>query len=312
MPSSALARNLAQSKSNPNNQQRNVKRVNRQLSIRLSNSQQRIKKIVRDIPRKASTIIDTPLVTHLRITEYDITPEERQRLAEEIHALINEELLENEAGADMPENWFYKSEIEIPYRQGVITEIEETNRLIEAAIIAGILLQAVTLEPFNLIRSSIYQKFLKKVYVRNYLTIKGLSDSVATQIVGVINNGIDAKLSISKIAENISARFDVSKSSARRIAQTETNRAFNDGKINMGELAEQETGIKTAVRHISALLPTTRPHHAARHRKIYSRSAQQSWWSEGVNRINCHCTIESVLINKKNRDTIERLWGFDQ
>ena len=148
--------------------------------------------------------------------------------------------------------------------------------------------------------------------MRKYLVIKGLSDGVATQIVGVINNGIDGKLSISKIAENINGRFDVSKSSARRIAQTEVNRAFNDAKLNVGELAEQRTGIKTAVRHISALLATTRPHHAARHKKIYSRAAQESWWAEGVNRINCRCTIESVLINKKNRDTIERLWGFDQ
>ena len=310
MPAIAPAINLA---SNPNNQQRNVKRVNRQLSIRLSRAQNEIKRLVRGIPRKASTIIDTPLV-NLRITEYDITPEERQRLAEEIHALINEELLENEAGADMPENWFYKSEIEIPYRQGVLTEIEETNRLIEAAIIAGILLWPgrPAIDPVNLLRSEAYRAGLEEVYVRNFLVIKGLSDSVATQIVGVINNGIDGKLSISKIAENINGRFDVSKSSARRIAQTEVNRAFNDGKISAGELAEQKTGIKTAVRHISALLATTRPHHAARHRKVYTRAAQQSWWAEGVNRINCRCTIESVLITPKNKQTIERLWGFDQ
>ena len=311
MPAIAPAINA---QSNPNNQQRNVKRVNRQLSIRLSRAQNEIKRLVRGIPRKASTVVDTPLITHLRITNYEITPEERQRLAEEVHALLNEELLENEEGKDMPENWFYKSEIEIPFRQGVLTEIEETNRLIEAAIIAGILLWPgrPAIDPVNLLRSEAYRAGLEEVYVRNFLVIKGLSDSVATQIVGVINNGIDAKLSISDIAKKINERFAVSKVSSLRIAQTETNRAFNDGKINMGELAEQETGIKTAVRHISALLPTTRPHHAARHRKIYSRAAQQSWWAEGVNRINCRCTIESVLVNKKNRDTIERLWGFDQ
>ena len=53
--------------------------------------------------------------------------------------------------------------------------------------------------------------------------------------------------------------------------------------------------------HISALLPTTRSWHADRHGNVYTPEQQRRWWDEGANRINCHCSVRSVRVDKKGK-----------
>ena len=71
--------------------------------------------------------------------------------------------------------------------------------------------------------------------------------------------------------------------------------------MQAGDLISQRTGLRSAVMHISALTATTRAHHAARHGLIYTMEDQISWWNEGANRINCKCSINTVLITKSGK-----------
>jgi len=48
--------------------------------------------------------------------------------------------------------------------------------------------------------------------------------------------------------------------------------------------------------HISAFIPTTRPHHGRRHGKVSTPEQQNAWWAKGANRINCHCSVRTVLL----------------
>lgn len=285
---------------NPVNQQRAIKKLDRDLTIRLSRAEQKIKLMLRSIPRKTRTIVDIQnrLAVNLVITEYELSPAEIEQMIADIQRILNQELLDSPQGEDIPPNWYYKPDIEQPYRAGTIEEINETNHLIEAAIIAGLFARRIlprTLSIEEVLLSSQYQEALNAVYAENFGFVKSLSNRTASQVYGVINDGISAGSSVTQISRDITDRFDVSKSSANRIAQTEVNRAFNDAKINAGKLISSETGVKTAVRHISALLSTTRPHHARRHQLVYTREAQEAWWNEGSNRINCF--IEGTRVN---------------
>ena len=295
------------SKHNPVNQQRAINKTARSLRVRLGTAQRRIKKIMRAIPRKRRTIAD--IINNLAVTEYGISASEREQLEIAIERILNEELLDNALGGEMPFDWYYKDDIEPPYRAGTATEVNETNRLIDAAIIAGALAigargftRKITVE--EVLLSSEYRALLEKVYIRNYVSVKGLAKRTTTQLVQAINGGFDSRLNITDIAEEIAARFDVADSSARRIAQTEVNRAFNDAKMDAGDLIAKQTGVKTAVRHISALIPTTRPDHAARHQQIFTREAQEQWWNGGINRINCYCSVQTVLLDGKKKPII--------
>lgn len=245
------------------------------------------------------------LSVNLAVTDYNVTAQGLQDIQLEIEGILNQELLGSINGELMPSDWFYKDEIETPYRAGTVETVNETNHLIDAAILALLFKGKITPRKLTIqevLLSSEYRELLDKVYIKNFQTLKSLSKNTAEQIIQTINSGIDAGKSRREIIKEINARFSVSKSRAKRIVNTEVNKAYNDAKIDSAALIEKETGVKTKVRHISALLPTTRPHHAARHRKIYTRAEQTAWWDSGVNRINCYCKIETVLVNSKGRE----------
>lgn len=294
------------SPSNPVNQQRAIKKINRDLSIRLERAQRKIKIMLRSVPRKTRVIVDIQngLTVNLAVTSYETTQADIEALQIEIEHILNQELLDNPTGVFMPVNWYYKEDIEQPYRAGVAEEVNETNHLIEAAIIAGLYKSRIvprTLSVQEVLLSQQYRDALGKVYAKNYGYIKTLASRTAAQVYAVINEGMSAKKNVTTISGEITERFDVAKSSAQRTAVTGANRAFNDGKLNAGELITNETGVKTAVRHMSSLISTTRSWHAARHQKIYTREAQERWWDEGSNRLNCYCYVKTVLLDGNNK-----------
>ena len=139
------------------------------------------------------------------------------------------------------------------------------------------------------------------MYVTSYANIKSLSSTTASQVVQRINSGITAGKTPTKIAADVADRFEVSRSNAKRIVVTEVNEAYTNAKLDATNLAANQSGLRAGVIHISALLATTREHHAARHGNAYTVTDQRQWWDTGSNRINCHCSIQSVLIDRQGR-----------
>jgi hypothetical protein len=148
-----------------------------------------------------------------------------------------------------------------------------------------------------LLSRSKYQLFFVKLIDDNYRLLKGLSSTTSQQVYDVINRGMDAGLSKTAINRQITERFQVSKSSSKRIVTTEVNKAYNNARMNTID-AYIAFGAPLAVQHISALIPTTRNHHASRHGLAFTPQAQLAWWETGRNRINCHCSTKAIAINK--------------
>lgn len=286
------------SQQDPTGQAKNRKRATRALDARLNKSEILIKRLFKAIPSRRRMIAPIANQEDTIVYEYVLSPAETAILDAQIREILNDEL---ETEGDFPPPlWFWDKQIEPPYRQGTVQEINKFNQMIAAAIIAKIItdpfIQTISID--QVLQSSEYLRDLRNVIVRNYGTIKTLSERTASQVIQKINQGVSAGFSPSDITKDISERFDVSKANAKRIADTEINRAFNDAKLDAGERAAERTGLKSGVIHISALLPTTRPHHAARHGKSYTVAAQRQWWDTGVNRINCHCSVISVLVDR--------------
>jgi len=262
-----------------------------------------IKVLVRGLSATRRTV--TPLTNQVTVVyDYQITPAELSMLEAQIRTIINTQL-ETE-GQSPPPDWFWFKQIEPPYRQGTMEEVNRINQLIAAAIIAGQIkdpfIQQVPIE--QVLQSREYSETIRRLTVTNYGTIKSLSERTSSQVIQQINSGISAGNSPADIAKAVSERFDVSQSNAKRIADTEINRAYNDAKLDAGRLIEKRTGQRTGVLHISALLPTTRDDHADRHGKSYTTEDQFKWWETGANRINCKCSTSTVLIDGKG-DVIE-------
>ena len=198
--------------------------------------------------------------------------------------------------------------VELPYRQGTLEEVRDFNQLVAQATAAGVTaaggLPLLITDPADVLLSADYLKGLRSAVVRNYGLIKTLSERTADQVIQQINLGIDAGDTPSEIRKAITKRFDVSKSNAKRIADTEINRAYNDARLEAAKTAAERSGLRAGVLHISALIPTTRANHAARHGKTYTPDQQLKWWNtggNGTNRINCLCTTRSVLIDRSGK-----------
>jgi len=297
-------------KSDPTGQAPRRRKATRVLDARLNTSQGAIKRLFRDIPSTRRTV--TPLkpitpVPNQEVTvvyDYDLSPAELTQLEAQIRLILDTQL-ETE-GDTVPFLWFWSDQLEPPYRQGTMEEVNRVNQLIAAAIIAGLItdpfVQQISVD--QVIQSFEYQTALRNLIVKNYGTIKSLSGRTAAQVIQEINSGISAGLSPNDISKNITERFDVAKSNAKRIADTEINRAYNDAKLDSVKIIEKQSGQRAGVLHISALLPTTRDSHAARHGKVFTVDDQQKWWDTGVNRINCKCSTSTVLIDGRG-DVVE-------
>jgi hypothetical protein len=284
----------------PTGQARNRDRATRKLQNRLTIAEREVKALFRAIPRTRRQQVILPNAETETIYAYDLPTTGAIALQIDIREAIDRAL--DVAGLVPPPGWWYEPLIELPYRQGTLEEIRDFNQLIAQAIAAGVTgvggLPLLITDPADILLSPEYLQRLRVVVVRNYGLIKSLSSSTADQVIQQINLGIDAGETPSQIRKRITKRFDVSRSNAKRIADTEINRAYNDARLEAAKTAAERSGLRAGVLHISALIPTTRRVHAKRHSSAYTPDQQLKWWNSGSNRINCLCSTRSVLIDR--------------
>lgn len=275
----------------PTGQARNRKKANADLSKRLTAAKIEVKNLFRKIPFSKRSVQVNEV-----ITDYEITPEQEETLREEI-ALIIAVWLQTTT-ARVPPNWFYTQYVEEAYRSGTIQESVSLNREIskatQAGQISGVQAPSETSRTFSLT----YGDKLNTATIRNYNLIQGLSNETSKQVYQQITDGIETGLTKKAILQSIDERFNVAKSSAERIVNTEVNKIYNDARIDTAIWYRDEVGVNNMVIHISALLPTTRTNHAARHGNTYTPEAQRNWWNSGANRINCYCSVRAVIVTE--------------
>lgn len=285
----------------PTGQGVNRRKSKKRLQNRLEKAKREIKALFREIPKRRRTQVKIVNQDQV-IYDYDLTPEQREIFEAEVRRILDEDL--ETQGDRVPPEWFWKQDVELPYRQGTTEELVQFNQMISAAVVAGVLVRGLPpqrVAPELVLFSQPYLEALNNAYVSNYSVIKTLSSRTASQVIQTVNLGIQAGNTPTDIAVAINGRFDVAVSSAERIARTEVNKAYNDARMNAVEIAADQSGLRAGVLHISALTPTTRDTHAARHGLAYTTAQQMEWWNTGSNRINCLCTTRSVLIDNNGK-----------
>lgn len=133
------------------------------------------------------------------------------------------------------------------------------------------------------------------VRARVFEEMQGFSDQTRTDLARTLANGMAQGQSPRIIADTIRQRLRVAQSRAERIARTEINVAHRRAIIDEDAQVNAE-GIRTGLLWLSALSPTTRPNHARRHGRIYTRQEVDDFYSRDANAINCKCTVRSILL----------------
>ena len=285
-------------KQDPTGQGRNRRRGIKATAARLKRAQSDVIALFRGIrsKRKTRTKIQNAQTVYY---DYDLTPEQREDLRRDVQRSIDLALETDQER--VPPEWWYKTVVEVPYRSGTLEETNTFNQLIAGAVVAGLVglngMEPQRIAPEIVLTSQPCQQALRDVYVSSYTDIKGLAQNTAKQVMQVINDGIHSGTIPGDITKQIRERFKVAESNAARIVNTEVNKAYNDAKLRASKMAASQSGLRAGVIHISALLPVTRQHHAARHGNAYTVEEQNQWWDSNHNRINCYCTVQSVLID---------------
>mgnify|MGYP003579840847 CR=1 FL=1 len=88
---------------------------------------------------------------------------------------------------------------------------------------------------------------------------------------------------------------------ANKIARTEVPMALRRARWDEKDQAAEDYGVQSKLMHMSALSPTTRATHAARHAKLFTSDQVRDWYSQDGNAINCKSSQVEELVDNAGK-----------
>lgn len=177
--------------------------------------------------------------------------------------------------------WFMDLYVQPAYQQGTAQSV--ANLSVQSAEYA---LSRPTLE--SVLLSDPYRKRIGLVRAREFENMQNLTAWMKNDLSRTLSQGMSLGQNPRVIAKSIKERIGGSQSRAETIARTEITNALRQARMDETLSAQESLGIQTKEMHLSALSPTTRPTHAARHSKLFSIQEQKEWWARDANSINCY------------------------
>lgn len=211
------------------------------------------------------------------VTQYNITPEALSVSLDEVGRQVDRLLLENDRG----DLWFTEAAVEPAYQQGAAQQL--SNLSVQSAAYA-----ASRPNLTALLTSQPYRTRLGFLKVRVADTLRGYTEGVKSHMSQILQDGLAAGRNARDVARRMADQIGIEYRRAERIARTEIPNALRQARLEEAQQATVELGLLTREMHMSALSPTTRPSHRARHGKLYTVQEQREWWSIVPNMINCY------------------------
>lgn len=229
---------------------------------------------------------------------YDMSAAQLADLLQRVQIILDDYLLEGGSN-----NLWALSYVSDEYDRG--THQAFTNLSVQSPIYE----QQTTLA--KLLSSPAYQNQIAAAYVSTYSDWRLESDRARGDLANVISDAIGRGINPRETASIVSKRLDVSMSRAKNMAQTEQVGALRQAQRQETEWSRDRLGLNTAMLHLSALKPTSRSWHVARHGHTYTPEEVETWYAEGGNRYNCYCSQIPVILDDDgkiiNPGMIERL-----
>lgn len=215
---------------------------------------------------------------------YDMDARRLAALLEIVQTILDDYLLEGNS-----QNIWAMSYVSSEFERGTLNAY--TNLAAQSPVYAA----QTTLS--QLLFSAPYLNQIQMAYVPVYSDWKELSDTTRADLANVLADAIGRGINPRETASIISKRLDVSMSKAENIAQTEQVGALRKAQWAETTWAKERIGLNTGLLWLSALKPTTRAWHAARHGKVYTVENVEAFYADNGNRYNCYCSQIPVLLN---------------
>lgn len=215
---------------------------------------------------------------------YDMTAAQLADLLQAVQTILDDHLLEGGS-----QNLWAFDYVAEEYQRGTLNAY--TNLSVQSPIYAS----QTTLQ--QLLSTPAYQNQVASAFVSTYSDWKLESDKARGDLANIIADSIGRGINPRETATIVSKRLDVSMSRAKTIAQSEQVGALRTAQRSETDWAKERLGLNTAILWLSALKPTTRAWHRARHGKTYTTEEVADFYSLGGNSYNCFCANVPCLLD---------------
>lgn len=252
---------------------------------------------VRDVVKLYTDAIDSVPRSIIQVNAeryvYQLDQGVLKSLLDNIGWLVDEILLE---GGE-PNLWFYTAYVKPAYERGTAKTVRNIARQspaykAERATLADV----INLEP--------YQRRLILLRAREFEEVKGFTAEVKADMARILTDGMARGQNPLEISRKLAEQTHIEDFRADRIARTEINTALRRARWDEFEDAQQAYGLNMKYMHISALSPTTRRTHAARHGNLYTVEQARDWAASGANSINCKCGGVEVMVDNSGEPIV--------
>jgi hypothetical protein len=212
----------------------------------------------------------------LDMFRYGLTAEQMVRLSTELQAAVERWIAD---GRD-PANLFWWSQYVAETQQlGTAQTVANLGNLSPAYAAARSIEMVIYSEP--------YVQRLALAQFKSYEHWTGLAAQQKSELARLIGQAVVDGRNPRAVAETIKERLGVSLSKAKSYAQTDITDTLRQARWAEAEQAQQDFGIRIGLLWTSALLPTTRQSHAAKHGRILTQEAVRDFYGRDGNRYNC-------------------------
>ncbi|MES3411036.1 phage minor head protein [Enterobacter hormaechei] len=219
---------------------------------------------------------------------YDMTAAELADLLQVVQSILDDELLDGGS-----QNLWAMDYVIAEYDRGTLNAF--TNLSVQSQVYAS----QTTLQ--QLLSSPGYLNQISAARLTTFSDWKVISDTARGDLTNTITDAVARGVSPRDTGQVISKRLDVSMSKAKTIAQTEQVGALRQAQRNEVDWAKERLGLNTAILWISALKPTTRATHGARHGKTYTTDEVSEFYSKDGNSYNCYCANIPCLLDEEGK-----------
>lgn len=277
------------SKADPTNTADPRRKLYAKIRARKKEAMKRIREFAKSIPVSVAEIPEGP-VTNRRVYLYELRDIDIQG---EIRAIIEHMF---DTGTDKPPmRWFFDSEINEVVTRATAQEVERINSLV------SIMGETAPYRMEQILMSQPFRDRIARVRARVFEEMKGFTTDTANDLGRTLAQQMAQGKGIRSATKQVADRFDIKERRAQTIARTELGKAHRDAREAQTKDARDRLDLDALTQWISALAPTSRRSHMARHLKFYTPEQNAEFYaspeSQG-SQINCLCTQATIIRTK--------------
>lgn len=237
---------------------------------------------------------------------YEVDAMQMSAIDQLIARIVNQWVMDGQ-GLWSPQ-WYLNNYIFQSWEAGMSDSLQSLQNISPADVVGQELsVEVRALDVEQLLMTPAYKRPMELVAARTFNDMDNLSSQMINDLRFILAQSIADGVSGRDVAKRIQKKLWPEKGGykfrAERIARTEVNAAYAQAYLEVNDDLNKNVydkgGFEARIMHLSALTATTRATHAARHGGIYTSDEQAMWWASGSERINCLCSVTSVLVDKK-------------